>query len=242
MSSSSLSLKELNLQPTSSTRHEGTHLSESPGPGSAFSFLYRLLTLTSSTIYSVWTIGTPNSGTLEQYGIWVLRISNKQNSCMEEKDSLFPAFRSLLCEGKKDLGCPIYPPPPHSWESWHSKKMARVLRNRSRWGLDLQEGKRKISHLSSKELKLSFCDYRVTSKESQENASQEFLTLNPKVTFKILTHPICITQERHLHRTYLWRSFAQLLHHTCSPTWAGLKMIPNLLLYFLPLQVRENLH
>ena len=40
-------------------------------------------------------------------------------------------------------------------------------------------------------------------KESQENASQEFLTLNPKVTFKILTHPICITQERHLHRTYL---------------------------------------
>ena len=169
-------------------------------------------------------------------------LDNKQNSCMEEKDSLFPAFRSLLCEGKKDLGCPIYPPPPHSWESWHSKKMARVLRNRSRWGLDLQEGKRKISHLSSKELKLSFCDYRVTSKESQENASQEFLTLNPKVTFKILTHPICITQERHLHRTYLWRSFAQLLHHTCSPTWAGLKMIPNLLLYFLPLQVRENLH
>ena len=72
----------------------------------------------------------------------------------------------------------------------------------SMW-LDLQEGKRKISHLSIKELKLSFCDYGVTSKESQENASQEFLTLNPKVTFKILTHPICITQERHLHRTYL---------------------------------------
>lgn len=112
MSSSSLSLKELNLQPTSSTRHEGTYLSDSPGPGPAFSFLYRLLTLTSSTIYSVWTIGTPNSGTLQQYGIWVLRISNKQNSCMEEKDSLFPAFRPLLCEGKKDLGCPIYPPPP----------------------------------------------------------------------------------------------------------------------------------
>lgn len=96
---------------------------------------------------------------------------------------------------------------PDSWGSWHSK-MARVLRNRSRWGLDLQEGKRKISHLSSKELKLSFCDYGVTSKESQENASQEFLTLNPKVTFKILTHPICITRECHLHRTCLWSSFA----------------------------------
>ena len=63
--------------------------------------------------------------------------------------------------------------------------------------------RKKISHLSSKELKLSFYDYGVTSKESQENASQEFLTLNPKVTFKILTHPICITQECHLQKTYL---------------------------------------
>lgn len=32
------------------------------------------------------------------------------------------------------------------------------------------------------------CDYRVTSKEGQENGSRDLFALNPKVTSKILTH------------------------------------------------------
>lgn len=72
--------------------------------------------------------------------------------------------------------------------------MVRVQGNRNYWELGgHRRGKDRNLTFGSKELKVNFCGYRVTYTESQENASREILALNPKVTFKILTHPICIT-------------------------------------------------
>lgn len=129
---------------------------------------------------------------------------------------------------------------------WHPE-MVEVQGNRSWWELGgHKRGKDRNLTLWQQGIKSKFLGSRVTSKETQENASQELLALNPKVTFKILTHPICITLECHLHNTYWWSSFGhisiQLLNHHLSPPHRCNSKHPKSVTIFSNPCVRENLH
>lgn len=62
-----------------------------------------------------------------------------------------------------------------------SREMTRISSNRSRWEPGgHRRGKERKYHSLAARKKVSFCGYRVTSKESQENASKKLLGLNPK--------------------------------------------------------------